>query len=34
MKPSWLYQQQSVWIVAAFFVAMILTDELGRHWYP
>jgi hypothetical protein len=38
LKPSWLYQQDSVWIVAVLFLAMIFTSELacrfGRRWYP
>lgn len=38
MKPSWLYQQDSIWIVAGLLVAMMLAGEvgcrLGRHWYP
>jgi len=38
MKPSWLYQLDSFWVVAALLVAMNLTAEgasrLGRHWYP
>lgn len=38
MKPSWLYQQESIWVVVALFAAMTLTSELGcrlgRRWYP
>src|SRR5258708_4166274 len=38
MKPSWLYQQESIWVVAALLVAMNAAAEiasrLGRHWYP
>jgi len=38
MKPSWLYQQDTIWVIVALFVAMIVTGELGarlgRRWYP
>ncbi len=38
MKPSWLYQQQSICVAAALFLAMTAASELGcrlgRHWYP
>jgi len=38
MKQSWLYQLDSIWVVAALLVAMNLTAELGsrlgRRWFP
>jgi hypothetical protein len=38
MNPSWLYEQRSIWIVVALFLAMTAAGELacsvGRHWYP
>ena len=38
MNPSWLYQQDTIWVIVALFVAMILAGELGarlgRRWYP
>jgi hypothetical protein len=38
MKPSWLYQQDSLCVAAVLFVAMILASEaasrLGRRWHP
>ena len=38
MNSSWLYKQDSIWIVLALLVGMVLIGEigcrLGRHWHP
>ena len=38
MNSSWLYRQDSIWVVLALLLGMALTGEigcrLGRRWHP